>query len=291
MDTFLKVITQSYPKLQIYNISLLDPDGGQYNDVLSAETSNGPLIFRFPCNEIGVATIQNELRILGRIQHQTTLPVPNPIYTSTDTQSPGRVFMGYLRLPGRPLLRDHLKTAASHTILKKWANQMVEFLIQLHHVPVTQFSDLPHNETLPEFQEFYNDIRQHLFPHMSRTARQETAAHFENYFNNPALHHYPIALRHGDFGTGNVLYDPDTLDLTGVIDFGFTGLGDPAVDIAALSTLGDTFFGFVQAAYPNIEPLLERARFYKGTFLLYEALYGLITGNDDIFQEAINPYV
>lgn len=291
MDTFLKAITLSYPRLKIHHISLLDPDGGQYNDVLSAETSNGAIIFRFPRNEIGIATIQNELHILGRIQHQTTLPVPNPIYTNTDPQTPGQVFMGYPQLPGRPLQREHLKTTTDRTILKKWAEQMVEFLMQLHQIPGDQFDDLPHNETLPEFQALYHDIRQYLFPYMSETARQETAAHFENYFNNSALHHYPITLRHGDFGTGNILYNPDTLELTGVLDFGFAGLGDPAIDIAALSTLGHTFFGFVQAAYPNIEPLLQRARFYKGTFLLYEALYGLKTGSDDIFQEAIKPYI
>jgi aminoglycoside phosphotransferase (APT) family kinase protein len=138
-NTFLKVITHNYPDLQIYKIHLHDPDEGQYNHVLSAETNTDPLIFRFPRSKIGVATIQNELRILGRLQNQTTLPVPNP-----------------------------------------------------------------------------------------------------------ALQNFPIALRHGDFGTGNVLYDPHSLDLTGVIDFGFSGLGNPAIDIAALSTLGDTFYPITQ---------------------------------------------
>ena len=68
-------------------------------------------------------------------------------------------------------------------------------------------------------------------------------------------------------------------------------MGDPAIDIAALSTLGDTFFGFIQESYPDIQPLLARARVYKGTFLLYEALYGLKTGSQKIFQEAITPYI
>ena len=120
-NTFLKVITHSYPDLQIYKIRLHDPNEGQYNHVLSAETNAGPIIFRFPRSEIGVATIQNELRILGRLQDKTALPIPNPIYTSRDTQTPGQVFMGYPMLPGRPLLREHLKTAANPAILRKWA--------------------------------------------------------------------------------------------------------------------------------------------------------------------------
>jgi aminoglycoside 2''-phosphotransferase len=291
IEIYLKEINNIYPDLTLREIHLLDPDGGQYNDVLTAETTNGPLIFRFPRNEIGVTAIQNELRILRSLQNKTTLPIPNPIYTNQNSQTPGQIFMGYPMLPGRPLLRKHLKTAVDHATLKKWAVQMSEFLIQLHNLPTTIFNNLPHNETTTEFQTLYADIRQLLFPYMSQRAKSETADHFENYFNTPALQNYPIALRHGDFGSGNILYDPLTLNLTGVIDFGFSGLGDPAIDIAALSTLNDTFFNFVQKSYPNIEPLLARARFYKGTYLLYEALYGLKTGNQKIFHEAIAPYI
>jgi len=289
MDAFLQTIIQNYPDLQITSIHLHDPDEGQYNHVFSAESVIGPLIFRFPRNEISVKTIQNELRLLGRLQNQTTLPVPNPIYTSRNTQTPGQVFMGYPKIPGRPLLREHLNKAEK-TNLKKWATQMVQFLIELHAIPTNDLDDLTINETPAEYEQFYAEIRQHLFPHLNEEAREKTAAHFENYFNNTALQNYSITLRHGDFGTGNVLYDPDTLNLTGVIDFGFSGLGDPAIDIAALATLGDTFFGFVQDTYPNIEPFLARARFYKGTFLLYEALYGLKSGDQEIFQEAFTAY-
>jgi aminoglycoside 2''-phosphotransferase len=291
IDPYLKAINQTYPRLKIQASHLHDPDEGQYNNVLTVETPAGPLIFRFPRNEIGVTTLEKELRLLGRLQNQTTLPIPNPTYTSRTNHTPGQVFMGYPKLPGQPLQREHFKNAPNKTILNKWASQMVKFLVELHQIPLDHFDDLPVNETLAEFQELYADISLHLFPHMRPTAQKQTAAHFENYFNNPALHNFPIALRHGDFGTGNILYDPDTLDLTGVIDFSFAGPGDPAIDIAALSTLNETFFGFVQEAYPNIEPLLARSCFYKGTFLLYEALYGLKTGSQEIFQEAIAPYI
>jgi aminoglycoside 2''-phosphotransferase len=290
LAAFLKVSSQIYPNLQIRSGRLHDPDEGQYNNVITAVTDLGPIIFRFPRNDIGVETIRNELRILGRLQNQTTLPVPNPIYISQETEMPGQVFMGYPMLPGRPLLRENMKTAALNTTLKKWARQMVQFLVELHTVPVKHFGDLPQNEKLAEFEELYHEIQEHLFPHMNEKTKQKTAVHFETYFNRTDLHTYPVALRHGDFGTGNLLYDPDTLNLTGVIDFGFSGLGDPAVDIAALSTLGDTFFTYVRDFYPNVDPLLTRARFYKRTFLLYEALYGLKTGNDAIFSEAIAVY-
>jgi len=47
-------------------------------------------------------------------------------------------------------------------------------------------------------------------------------------------------LRYGDFGTGNILYDPQTLTISGIIDFGFAGLGDGALD--ELDKLRDSAF-------------------------------------------------
>ncbi len=290
IDRYLKEIRKCYPGLTIQNINLLDPNGGQYNDVLTAESPTDALIFRFPRNEVGILTIENELRILGRIQKKTTLPVPNPIYCSQKSHVPGKVFMGYPRLPGKALLRDHLNTADNPT-LQKWAIQLTQFLVELHNIPTDDFTDLSINETLDEYQQLYAEICQYLFPHLQPRYQQKTADHFQNYFNNPDLQSYPIALRHGDFGAGNILYDPNTFNITGIIDFGFAGVGDPAIDIAALSTLRDTFFNFVKETYPDIEPLLARGRFYKGTFLLYEALYGLKTDNQDIFQEALTAYI
>jgi aminoglycoside phosphotransferase (APT) family kinase protein len=77
---------------------------------------------------------------------------------------------------------------------------------------------------------------------------------------------------HGDFGGGNILYDPATRRVTGVIDFGGVALGDPAVDIAALSCYGEPFLALGAPAYPGIATLLPRARRYRATFALQQAL-------------------
>jgi hypothetical protein len=41
-----------------------------------------------------------------------------------------------------------MKTAALNTTLKKWARQLVKFLVELHTVPLKHFGDLPQNEKL-----------------------------------------------------------------------------------------------------------------------------------------------
>jgi aminoglycoside 2''-phosphotransferase len=124
---------------------------------------------------------------------------------------------------------------------------------------------------------------------MRPDSRTSVTEHFENYFNNPSLHEYEPALIHGDFGGSNILFEADKI--TGIIDFSFAGLDDPALDIAAVSTYGKSFFARICQYYPNIDPLLERANFYRGTFALHEALHGLHNNDQEAFASGMEEYV
>ena len=95
------------------------------------------------------------------------------------------------------------------------------------------------------------------------------------------------AVIHGDFGTGNLLFDPQRGAMTGVIDFGSATLGDPANDVAALLTYGEPFVRQGIAAYPAMEAMLPRARFYLRTFPLQDALYGIEQNDADAFARRI----
>ena len=44
------------------------------------------------------------------------------------------------------------------------------------------------------------------------------------------------------------------------------------------------------AAHPDGEALRDRARFYRGTFVLQDALYGAEPGDAEAFGRAIAPY-
>lgn len=68
--------------------------------------------------------------------------------------------------------------------------------------------------------------------------------------------------------------------ISGIIDFGGSGLGDPAYDFAGiLSSYGEEFFEMCINLYPNGNEISERVKFYKSTFALQEALHGI--ENDD----------
>ena len=266
---YLRAIQVAYPNLPIQNSRLHNKDG-QYNDILIV---NDAIVFRFPRYPGGVENIRNEVRILNRIQGYTALPIPNPVYICMNTQTIGTVFMGYEMIPGEPLWHETLHSIKEEEVRQRLATQLALFLKELHSIPIEVFgSDLPLNDNQEEWEELYTEIRECLFPFMRTDARDKVIHHFAAYLNDPKLQVYKPSLRHGDFGTGNILYDPKNQTISGIIDFGFTGLGDPALDIAAAMSYGESFFARYITAYPNIESMLDRAYFYRGTFALYEAL-------------------
>jgi aminoglycoside 2''-phosphotransferase len=68
-------------------------------------------------------------------------------------------------------------------------------------------------------------------------------------------------------------------------------LGDPALDLAAVSGYGSPFFNQVCVAYGIDQAMLERARFYRGTYALQEALHGIKHNDHAAFQSGIAKYV
>ena len=79
---------------------------------------------------------------------------------------------------------------------------------------------------------------------------------------------------------------------TGIIDFGFAGLGDPTLDVGPLfSSYGEAFLARCYHVYPEMERMLPRARLYCGTYALQQALYALRDGNQTDFDEGIAAYV
>ena len=283
---YLLTIKETYPELDV-NSARLHTSEGQFNDILFV---NDDLIFRFPRYKESIQNFLLEIELLQKLQGKLSLPIPNPIYVSTGTNIAGKVFMGYKMLTGKPLFRDVLNKITDQGALDTFAHQLADFLHRLHSLsPIPLGLELPHRDQLAEYKTFYSDVKEHLFTFMRSDAQRSITEHFERYFNNANLHNYNPSIIHGDFGGSNILFHENKI--TGIIDFGFAGISDPARDIASVSTLGDSFFERICVYYPNIESLLERARFYRGTYALYEALHGFRNNDKEAFENGMEQYV
>jgi aminoglycoside 2''-phosphotransferase len=286
---YAKQIKKRYPDLEIEAIVLNQE--GQYNDVL---VINNALVFRFAKVPVAAKTLRQEVVILQNLQDRISLTIPNPIYYSIEKDVVGEAFMGYKMIPGKPFWIDDFQTISDLEVHNGIAVQLSGFLYELHHIPVHQVIpiELPWVDTRKDWASMYERIQAKLYAYMRPDARQQVSKHFETFLDNPDLYKFEPVLRHGDFGASNILYDPCKLSVVGIIDFGGTGLGDPAIDFAGLLiSYGEKLYEQCYAVYPEMEQALKRARFYCGTFALQEALFGIENGDQTALQNGIVEYV
>ena len=284
-EPFIQAIQTAYPGFVVETAVFIED--GQYNHVLLL---NDDTIFRFPRFVGGVEQLALETKILTAVQPFLPLPVPNPSYIQFQNQKVGLAFMGYQLIPGEPLMPAAFAKIEDKTAV---ARQIAAFLQALHTVPIRDLIDepLPLSDTPEEWWDVYGRIQTNLFPYMRLDACKSVADHFESVLDDPQQMQYEPVLRHGDFGTGNLLHDPVTQQMSGIIDFGFAVLGDPAFDVAGLLTYGEPFVQEIARFYPAVHDFWPRVRFYKGTFALIEALYGIENGDDLAFQRGLEAYV
>jgi aminoglycoside 2''-phosphotransferase len=283
---YLQRIRQRYPDLPVEKIEYLE-DAGQFNDVL---VLNDEIIFRFPRTQRVAEGLLVEKAILSRIQMAVPLPVPRPAFSSAGEHAVGQVFVGYYRIPGEPLLVETV-AAAPLRQRRRLTQQLGGFLKALHDFPPEYIGiDLPEYDSLAYWAQMYAEIQERLFPLMRPDARGQVTLLFEKALSQPDRLAFEPRLRHGDLGPGNILYEPETGKISGIIDFSEAGLGDPAVDLAALSLYGAEFLEDLFAIYPELIGMAERARFYRSTFALQEALAGARDSDPLALERGLNSY-
>ncbi|TVX92069.1 phosphotransferase family protein [Paenibacillus agilis] len=283
------LIEQKYPELVIEHI---EPNAiGQNNDVVMI---NNSLVFRFPKYEEGIRQLKREIELLKVIHYQATLPIPLPKYVSFEAMVPGQVFTGYKLIAGAPFWKEELDRVQHKEARHRIASQLVTFLIELHGTKWEQVEPIFKQERksiLEMVKQLYEDIEKKLFSYMRNDARERVIHNFRTFLDNEKNHNVQQTLIHGDFGTGNILWDAEACAISGVIDFGGSGLGDPAYDLAGiLAGYGEEFYEECIRLYPGGEDISERVRFYRSTFALQEALHGVDNNDPEAFECGMKEY-
>lgn len=278
----LERIRSTYPGLSPGSVTHRH---GQFSDVLIV---NDELVFRFPRSADAATMLRGEIAVLRAIRPFVTLPIPEPELGDLSAEEP---FAGYRLIPGEALRRQALVGIGDERVLQRIADQLATFLRELHAVPVDQLGpEISRRDGYQRWAGMYADVRAQLFHFMRPSARAEVSRHFESYLSDPARLSFSPVLRHGDFGAGNILWDPETAVITGVIDFSFAGVGDAAIDAAAISTFSEPLLERLFNVYPELATTTDRVRFYRGTYALTEALDGLRDGAREHFEAGIRDY-
>lgn len=294
LEGYVQQIRQAYPKLDLSSAQLYA--SGQNNDLVLMSLGTERILFRFPRHIEAVWDLRQEAALLAGLHGHLPLPIPRSRFVHLTGEVPGEVFIGYAMLPGEPLLYEHL-AALPESEHDRLAAQLGGFLQALHAMPVRELTDmgLPHVTGYETWADLYARVQQFLFPLMRREAREDVAARFEAFLGNSHSFTYEMALVHGDFGPSNILYDAEQGRISGILDFGGAGLGDPALDLAAAAMsapygYGEAFLRRMVRVYPEVLTGLERARFYASTFALQEALFGAEHDDAEALERGLAEY-
>lgn len=286
-DVYLQAIHDRYPDFSVDTV--ISNEQGQNNDILII---NDEFIFRFPKYLEGIEQLEIESAVLSGIQGDITLSIPHITFQNL-VREVGQAFIGYHMIPGEPLRRETFLEISDEKTLDILARQLGGLLKELHSVPVQTAITYPLtlSDTADEWADIYGRIREKCFPFMRASARTWTSAHFEAFLDDTRNFQYEPVLKHGDFGTTNILFDRERQVISGIIDFGGAGLGDPAYDFAGiLSSYGESFLRRFAVVYPEIESFWNCILFYKGTFALLEALFGIENDDQEAFESGIADY-
>lgn len=268
---YLDRIRDRFPALPLRELEV--NQDGLVNDVVIV---NGDLVCRFPKHDWAHALLQQEARVLELARRHVTLRLPHFEVLEAD-------FAAYRFLPGEPLTRTRL-LRLSGPARRAVLTELLTFLRQLHavsrdEVATAGIGPSDATRTREDWLAFAGQVEGRLFPLLMRHQREAFLDLFGPVRRGELDLGYTPRLIHGDLGVYHVLFDPDAGRLSGIIDFGTAGLGDPALDLAVLlGNYGESLVAEVLPASPELAQHLDRARFWVGTLEWQWALAGVVDG-------------
>jgi aminoglycoside 2''-phosphotransferase len=255
VQRYLERIQHSFPDLDVESVK--ENSDGLMNDVLIV---NGERVFRFAKDEAWIREcLEKEVRVLDLVRQYVAMPVPLFDVREADCVS-------YRLLPGYGLSRNDLLCQPERT-QEVLAEQLAVFLRELHSIPqqILAQAAIPATnatQTREGYLTFFEELEREVLPLASSQVRRIVRKHFEPLLQGSLdLSHTP-ALIHGDLGQQHILFDPAAGRISGVLDWGIAGLGDPAHDYGVLiNCYGESLVRRMARYTPEIRELIDRARF------------------------------
>jgi len=270
---FTEKIQSAFPDLVI--TSLRKVEEGLVNDVIIVNESR---VFRFPKTDWAREDLAQEVKLLQLIHQHVAIRLPE-----FDRIADGMV--SYEMIPGRALLQlDIQEMNPDHQ--NNLARDLGIFLTQLHNIPLPagQRPSVAQKDRA-YWLKLYEDCKALAYPFMWSDNRDWVERHFapvvEGYLEVEA---YTPVLINGDISPNHVLFDRTQGTISGIIDFGTAGAGDPATDIGLLLlNYGEEFIRKLEPYYTRLPDVIEHARFIAGAVEVGWVVDGLKTDDKGLF--------
>ena len=221
------LIAWNCPSLRVESLTYLGA-----GDFCVAFLVNGEWVFRFARHQAAAGALRRETCVLPRLSERLELRIPQPEFVHLDAATP---FIGYTILPGSPLTRERCLEMTEREL--DWcAEQLARFLTQVHSTDLASVATcgLEPIYDRDHYRRVLDDARKFLFPKLPPEDRSFVEHTIHAFLETPDPPGFRSVLLHGDFSPDHVLYDEQAVTVTGIIDFGDIGIGDPARDFVFL---------------------------------------------------------
>jgi aminoglycoside phosphotransferase (APT) family kinase protein len=236
---------------------------------------DGDLVVRVVQDQRNAGEVEREAALLAVVASISPLPVPRPVRVD-----PQRGSLTYERLPGVPLMDlDGFRRAEAAASVGRELGALLRALHELEHGGVEALVEID-DDGLDSWVE--EARRNHDAVASAIPALHADAVH-RFLVSAPPPRDTALVFTHNDLGIEHVLVDPETLDVTGVIDWSDAALADPARDFGLiLRDLGPLGLDASLRAYGHdAADFVPRVRFYARCKLLEDMAYGAATGRDE----------
>lgn len=232
MDSYSarKLIEKCFPLLRVRHSRQIVT--GWENLVLEV---NREYIFRFPKYGETEKRLRNEIAFLPILRRHLSTEVPDYEFIWKGGREYARWFGGYRKISG--------VTVQSLPFRKEWtrplAVQIASFLKELHKVRFegNRFNAMPMYSPEEWFSSIglqYRKVRSIVYPLLGSRLRARSETFWQILLSEFREASFEPTLIHGDLGIYNILFDPASVRLTGILDWGYMQISDPALEFAHL---------------------------------------------------------
>ncbi len=271
-DSARRLIEKCFPQFKVRHSRKIVT--GWENLVLEV---NREYIFRFPKYRDTEKRLRSEIAFLPALRREVSVEVPNYEFIWRGGPKYPRWFGGYRKISG--------VTVQSLPFRKEWtrplATQIAGFLKELHRIRFrgVRLMNIPKyspEEWSRSIRLQYRKVRRIVYPLLDSKLRASSEEFWESLLAEFRDSNFDPTLIHGDLGTENILFDLASVRLTGVLDWGYMQISDPALEFAHLFMHKPELGEEVLQEYGIEDPTFQkRVKWYVDSEPFYDVMWGI----------------
>ena len=268
LDSFVAEIVASGAVTQVDRAVIVN-DGLEHVVVILDQA----VVARFPRDATSAASLTSEALLLERLSDKVTAPLPIPFHVSER-------FSLHRMLHGAITTRSSL-TALSSVARERLLDEVGRFLEELGGIDPTGMHASSATTSKERLDQLRRDVDVHVAPLLMQHQRESIDALFD--LADRFTFNSAPRMIHGDLAPYHILHDTHTGALTGVLDFGVAGVGDPAVDLGCLlACWGERVAQGLAKSWPMASALADGARFVASMLPIEWAVAALAHGSTEM---------